>query len=580
MSEKIPLELEIDISDFVQNLDLSEEGLENLKKAAEGAGKEVSDELVQATKETEKNAKATKGNATAWQSLRQTFVAVEGPMGGVSSRLGAIGKLFQSMIIGIKGATVSLHAFRLALLATGVGAIIVAIGTMITLLRRLQPVMDGIERAFGVLSITMDFAATKLGAFLGLNEDVNKSLGDTIRANDRLIKQQQALRDIDIELIEVFARLEKEIRQAEAAVRDETKSLEDRQKTLVDLERLQSELIETELIMAKNRRDIAQQLSDLAENDAEANRELAEARAEVLRIEGRAAQMERRFFRERQRLSREVEAEEKRIEEERWNRFQDRMNNDRERILMLEKMRAEIQATQEAEGNLAFAMMELDEILKESLNFDVGPPIDSIAFVEQQIRETNERIRQSTTDSERRRLAEQRKIYEQQLASYQNMADGIQKANFTISEQAIAADIQRAENAKEGARSVLRAIRAEAIGYAIRTAFASGGPLAPIVAGGLIGAANLLFDQIPGFAKGGDFLTSGPTPILVGDNPGGVERVSITPISSPNINGPDFRDALADVNWEVDFGVPGDQLAFTLRKTLRKESQLGGNGAL
>ena len=40
------------------------------------------------------------------------------------------------------------------------------------------------------------------------------------------------------------------------------------------------------------------------------------------------------------------------------------------------------------------------------------------------------------------------------------------------------------------------------------------------------------------FARGGDFITSGPTPMLVGDNPGGRERVQITPLSSPNFNGP------------------------------------------
>ena len=42
----------------------------------------------------------------------------------------------------------------------------------------------------------------------------------------------------------------------------------------------------------------------------------------------------------------------------------------------------------------------------------------------------------------------------------------------------------------------------------------------------------------PAFAKGGDFITSGPQMIMVGDNPGGRERVQVTPMSSPNINGP------------------------------------------
>ena len=40
------------------------------------------------------------------------------------------------------------------------------------------------------------------------------------------------------------------------------------------------------------------------------------------------------------------------------------------------------------------------------------------------------------------------------------------------------------------------------------------------------------------FARGCDFVTSGPQSIMVGDNPGGRERVSITPLSSPNYEGP------------------------------------------
>ena len=39
------------------------------------------------------------------------------------------------------------------------------------------------------------------------------------------------------------------------------------------------------------------------------------------------------------------------------------------------------------------------------------------------------------------------------------------------------------------------------------------------------------------FARGGDFITNGPQKILVGDNPGGRERVSITPLDSDDIKG-------------------------------------------
>ena len=50
------------------------------------------------------------------------------------------------------------------------------------------------------------------------------------------------------------------------------------------------------------------------------------------------------------------------------------------------------------------------------------------------------------------------------------------------------------------------------------------------------------------FAKGGSFITGGPTPILVGDNAGGKERVDITPLSSPNIDGPSGASVVLNVS--------------------------------
>ena len=49
-------------------------------------------------------------------------------------------------------------------------------------------------------------------------------------------------------------------------------------------------------------------------------------------------------------------------------------------------------------------------------------------------------------------------------------------------------------------------------------------------------------------ASGADFETSGPQMMLVGDNPGGRERVQVTPLSSPNIEGPQGGGANVTVN--------------------------------
>ena len=59
-----------------------------------------------------------------------------------------------------------------------------------------------------------------------------------------------------------------------------------------------------------------------------------------------------------------------------------------------------------------------------------------------------------------------------------------------------------------------------------------------LAAGGGAIASGLIDKGLSSFATGGDFVTSGPQMIMVGDNPGGRERVQVSPLSSPNINGP------------------------------------------
>ena len=60
-----------------------------------------------------------------------------------------------------------------------------------------------------------------------------------------------------------------------------------------------------------------------------------------------------------------------------------------------------------------------------------------------------------------------------------------------------------------------------------------GSPLKEINFGlGMAQAALVLGQKPPAFALGGDFVTSGPQMIMVGDNPGGQERVQVTPLSS------------------------------------------------
>tara|TARA_R100001594_G_scaffold131526_1_gene171217 strand:- start:668 stop:2866 length:2199 start_codon:yes stop_codon:yes gene_type:complete len=90
------------------------------------------------------------------------------------------------------------------------------------------------------------------------------------------------------------------------------------------------------------------------------------------------------------------------------------------------------------------------------------------------------------------------------------------------------------------------------------------------------GYAQIRTIEAQQFAKGGDFVTSGPQMIMVGDNPGGRERVQVTPLSSPNIAGPQGGQIVVNVSGNVmtsDY-VEGE-LAEQIKEAARRGTDFG-----
>lgn len=57
--------------------------------------------------------------------------------------------------------------------------------------------------------------------------------------------------------------------------------------------------------------------------------------------------------------------------------------------------------------------------------------------------------------------------------------------------------------------------------------------------------------DVPAFAKGGEFMTSGPQLIKVGDNPGGVEHIKITPINNGGVPASGAGNQIININGNV-----------------------------
>jgi hypothetical protein len=66
-------------------------------------------------------------------------------------------------------------------------------------------------------------------------------------------------------------------------------------------------------------------------------------------------------------------------------------------------------------------------------------------------------------------------------------------------------------------------------------------------------AAGALIKSMAKAEHGADFTTNGPMPLMVGDNIGGKERVSVTPIGSENKNGPNNQTTdMSETNGKLE----------------------------
>ena len=160
------------------------------------------------------------------------------------------------------------------------------------------------------------------------------------------------------------------------------------------------------------------------------------------------------------------------------------------------------------------------------------------------------------------------------------VAQAIQQAEMTGAANMISAFSQLAGQNKNNAILAANLAKASAIisMYAgIMKAYEQGGVLgfvtgATILAQGLanIEQINTQLRAIQSAATGADFVTSGPQMMMVGENPGGMERVQVTPLSSPNIDGPQGGGMTINFNNAVmseDF--TRDQIIPQIKKAVR-----------
>jgi len=176
----------------------------------------------------------------------------------------------------------------------------------------------------------------------------------------------------------------------------------------------------------------------------------------------------------------------------------------------------------------------------------------------------------------------------QTLKGFWNDATEKQKKDIKDQAKEFGSSIQTMAKAFPGMeKAAKRAAQVQALVDAYASANAAYKAMAgiPVVGPGLgiaaaaaaVGAGLANVKMIEKAATGADFVTSGPQMLMVGDNPGGREQVSVTPLSSPNIDGPQGGSSVTvNVSGNVlsqDF-VEGE-LAENIKEAIRRGTDFG-----
>ena len=278
-----------------------------LKEEQKSASKEVS-KFNKELKETNKETKDSIGN----------FRVMGVSLNGVKSAFGKIIPIAKAMFGTIKAGMIS----------TGIGAFVVAFGSLATYFTSTKRGADQLAVIFAGLGATVNvlrdrlvkvgetlfnifnqpFTETLLGikdAFTGITAEVVKE----VAIMTALEKRVKALRDAEIEFTVQRAETRKEIEKARLLAEDETKSQEVRIAALKKALALETETTNKELELAREKVAIQDEQMDTAENKVEAEKKLADLRVELINKETKSFRLQKRVKTEINELEREIQAE-------------------------------------------------------------------------------------------------------------------------------------------------------------------------------------------------------------------------------------------------------------------------------
>ena len=262
---------------------------------------------------------ADTGNVNS--AIQDVQTGVEGTSGAVSGLTNQLDKMtggavsgFRNLTGGIKNGVTGLKSFKVALAATGIGLILVAIGTLISYFTSTKRGAEQLKVATAALGAAFDVLRDRVskiggalvkfftGDFSGALEDVKSSftgitdeiIRETKAASD-LERAMNRLKDEEREFTKARAATNLEISKARLLAEDDTLTVEERIDALQRAVELEQKTVDEQLRLAEERARIAREQIALGESLEEDLQRVADAEAAVLDLQSASLRTQKRL---------------------------------------------------------------------------------------------------------------------------------------------------------------------------------------------------------------------------------------------------------------------------------------------
>ena len=211
---------------------------------------------------------------------------------------------FKGLVGGIKNGIKSLKTFKAAAAATGIGALVIAVGTLATAFTRTQKGAEAFDRITGTLSATIDVVLDRV-ATLGLAvmslfdgdfqeaarlareafSDIGKEIKEETEIARELADAENELEKAEAELVLTSAKRLAQIEDLKLTAEDATKSERERLAAVREAIRLEREEADERVRIAQERTRIVKLQNEQGYSRTEAIRREREAEAELFNVQ-------------------------------------------------------------------------------------------------------------------------------------------------------------------------------------------------------------------------------------------------------------------------------------------------------